>query len=289
MNRLSTERRAAVVRCLVEGNSVRSTSRLTHTAINTVIRLCVDLGEVCALYQHHSLRNLACKRIQCDEIWSFIGAKQRAVKAGAKGIGDVWTWTAMDADSKLMVSWLTGKRNASAAREFMYDLQGRLAGRVQLTTDGHAVYLDAVDATFGANVDFGQLIKIYAGDTSGTGGAGGRYSPPVCIGAQKILQWGDPDPDHVSTSFVERSNLTMRMGMRRFTRLTNGYSRKMENHVAAVEVHMMHYNWCRPHHTLTQANPYHYPTTPAMAAGLTDHVWTVEEICALLNAAGRLG
>jgi IS1 family transposase len=287
MNRLSTERRAAVVRCLVEGNSVRATSRLTKTAINTVIRLCVDLGEMCALYQHHTLRNLTCKRIQCDEIWSFVGAKQKAVKAGAKGIGDVWTWTAMDADSKLMVAWLTGRRNARAALEFMDDLRGRLAGRVQLTTDGHAVYLDAVDATFGANVDYAMLVKIYG--SGQLNDAASRYSPPVCIGAEKIIQWGMPDPDHISTSYVERSNLTMRMGMRRFTRLTNGYSKKMENHVAAVEVHMMHYNFCRPHSTLTEAHTQHYPTTPAMAAGLTDHVWSVEEVCAQLEPTQRLG
>jgi IS1 family transposase len=287
MNRLSTERRAAVVRCLVEGNSVRATSRLTKTAINTVIRLSVDLGEVCALYQHHTLRNIPAKRIQCDEIWSFVGAKHRAVKAGAKGVGDVWTWTAMDADSKLMVSWLVGKRNAMAAREFMADLKGRLAARVQLTTDGHAVYLEAVDATFGAKVDYAMLVKIYAAGTSGSG-LDSKYSPPVCVGAEKIYQWGDPDMDHVSTSYVERSNLTMRMGMRRFTRLTNGFSKKMENHMAAVEIHMMHYNFCRPHTTLTQAHPRHYPTTPAMAAGLADHMWTVEEVCALMEPTRRL-
>ncbi len=283
MNRLSTERRAAVVRCLVEGNSVRATSRLTRSAINTVIKLSVDLGEMCALYQHHALRNLSCKRIQCDEIWSFVGAKAKSVKAGAKGRGDVWTWTAMDADSKLMVSWLVGTRRRGQAVEFLDDLQGRLAGRVQLTTDGHNAYLDAVDQTFGLDVDYAQLVKIYASVPSA-----GRYSPPVCVGAEKIFQWGDPDPDHVSTSYVERHNLTMRMSMRRFTRLTNGFSKKMENHMAAVEIHMMHYNWCRPHTTLTQAHPRHYPTTPAMAAGLTDHVWTVEEVCAMMEPTRRL-
>ncbi len=283
MNRLSTERRAAVIRCLVEGNSVRSTSRLTKTAINTVIKLSLDLGEMCAVYQHHTIRNVPAKRVQCDEIWSFVGAKKKSVKAGAKGHGDVWTWTAMDADSKLMVSWLVGTRRRGQAVEFLDDLQGRLAGRVQLTTDGHNAYLDAVDQTFGRDVDYAQLVKLYASVPSA-----GRYSPPVCVGAEKIVQWGAPDPDHVSTSYVERHNLTMRMGMRRFTRLTNGFSKKMENHMAAVEIHFMHYNWCRPHTTLTQAHPRHYPTTPAMASGLTDHVWSVEKVCAMLEPAQKL-
>ena len=278
MNRLSTERRAAVIRCLVEGNSVRATSRLTKTAINTVIKLAGDMGEMCALYQHHTIRNIAAKRIQCDEIWSYVGAKAKSIKAGATGHGDVWTWTAMDADSKLMVSWLVGTRRKGQAMEFIEDLRGRLAGRVQLTTDGHNAYLEAVERVFGLDVDYAQLVKLYASVPSV-----GRYSPPVCVGAEKIFQWGNPDPDHVSTSFVERHNLTMRMSMRRFTRLTNAFSKKLANHVAAVEIHMMHYNWCRPHGTLTAQRSGHYPTTPAMAAGLTDHVWTVEEVCALMD------
>ncbi len=283
MNQLSLERRAQVVRCLVEGNSIRATCRLTGASINTVIKLSVDLGELCALYQDKVLRNISAQRIQCDEIWSFVAVKQKNLPKGeqGQGRGDVWTWTAMDADTKLMVSWLVGRRNAQAARDFMDDLQGRLANRVQLTTDGHAVYLDAVESAFGANVDYAMLVKIYG--SGQINDAASRYSPPVVLAAEKIPQWGDPDPDHVSTSFVERSNLTMRMGMRRFTRLTNGFSRKVENHAHAVNIHFMHYNFCRAHSTLTKAHPFRYPTTPAMAAGLTDHVWTVEEVCALLD------
>jgi IS1 family transposase len=280
MNRLSTERRAAVVRCLVEGNSMRSTCRLTGASFNTVAKLLVEAGEVCAIYQHHVVRNIQARRIQCDEIWSFIGAKEKnlPVDQPRDGRGDSWTWTAMDADSKLIVSWLVGTRRKGAAQEFIGDLHSRLASRVQLTTDGHNAYLYAVDRIFGASVDFAQLVKIYVGANSG-----GRYSPPVCVGAEKIIQWGDPDPDHISTSFVERQNLTMRMSIRRFTRLTNAFSRKLENHKAAVEIHMMNYNWCRPHGTLTKAHPHRYPTTPAMAAGLSDHVWTLEEVCGLLD------
>ena len=284
MNQLSVERRAAIVRCLCEGNSVRATSRLTGASRTTVLSLLVDLGELCRTYQDHVLRNLPCQRIQCDEIWSFCGAKDKQVKQGAKGDGDVWTWTAMDADSKLMVSWLVGTRRKGAALRFIADLHSRLANRVQLTTDGHNAYLDAVDRIFGIDVDYAMLVKVYASVPSS-----GRYSPPVCVGAEKIPQWGNPDPDHVSTSYVERSNLTMRMGMRRFTRLTNAFSKKMENHAYAVDIHFMHYNFCRPHMTLTKQHPQHYPTTPAMAAGVTDHVWTLEEVCGLLDPTRLIG
>jgi IS1 family transposase len=283
MNQLSLERRAAIVRALVEGNSIRATVRLTGASKNTIVKLLVDLGEMCSLYQGHVFRNLSVQRVQCDEIWSFVGAKHRAVKRGAQGDGDVYTWTAMDADSKLMISWLVGRRDYRAGREFIADLHSRLVGRVQLTTDGHAAYPGAIDAAFGWNVDYAQLVKIYAGDQSGTGGTAGRYSPPVCIGAEKIVQTGNPDPDHISTSYVERANLTMRMGMRRFTRLTNAFSKKIENHAHAVALHFMHYNFCRPHQTLTRNHPHRYPVTPAMAIGLADHVWTVEEVCALLD------
>jgi IS1 family transposase len=284
MNQLSVERRAAVIRCLVEGNSVRATSRLTGASRTTVLSLLVDLGELCRTYQDHVLRNLPCKRIQCDEIWSFCGAKDKQVKAGAKGEGDVWTWTGMDADSKLMVSWLVGTRRKGAAVRFLKDLHGRLANRVQLTTDGHNAYLDAVDRIFGIDVDFAMLVKVYASVPSS-----GRYSPPMCVGAEKIPQWGNPDPDHISTSYVERQNLTMRMQMRRFTRLTNAFSKKMENHAYAVDIHFMHYNFCRPHMTLTKQHPQHYPTTPAMAAGVTDHVWSLEEVCAMLDPTRLIG
>jgi IS1 family transposase len=287
MNQLSIERRAQIVRCLVDGNSIRATCRITGAAKNTVIKLLVDLGEMCAIYQDHKLRNIAARRIQCDEIWGYCGIKERNIPKGeriAQGQrrGDVWTWTAMDADSKLMVCWLVGTRRGPAARIFIEDLHSRLANRVQLTTDGHLAYVDAVDRIFGSDVDFAQLVKMYARVPSN------RYSPPVCVGAVKLPRWGNPDMDHISTSYVERSNLTMRMGMRRLTRLTNGFSRKMENHAHAVALHFMHYNFCRPHETLTKAHPRRYPTTPAMAAGLADHVWTIEEVCALLDPTRAL-
>ncbi len=285
MNQLSVERRAAIVKCLVDGNSIRATCRITGTAKNTVIRLLVDLGEMCSLYQSHVIRNLPVKRIQCDEIWSFVGAKARNVKAGAQGDGDIWTFTALDADTKLMLSLLVGRRSQEAAVAFMDDLASRVTGRPQLTTDGHNAYPEAVDHGFGWRVDYAMLVKVYANAVDYQS----KYSPPVCIGADKIPQWGDPDPDHISTSYVERSNLTMRMGMRRFTRLTNAFSKKVANHAHAVSLHFMHYNFCRPHSTLTAAHPRHYPQTPAMAARLTDHVWTVEEVCALLDPTRKLG
>jgi IS1 family transposase len=286
MNQLSTERRAAIVRALVEGNSIRSAARLTGTSMNTVLKLLVDVGVMCAIYQNHKLRNLACKQIQCDEIWSFCGAKQRRVNRGAQGAGDVWTWTAMDADTKLMVSWLVGRRDPKTGLAFMRDLRARLAGRVQLTTDGHMIYVTAVERAFGwQRVDFGQLAKTYASNPE----SDTRYSPPVCTGAVKLIVMGNPDPERISTSFVERSNLTMRMGMRRFTRLTNAFSKKVENHAHAVALHFFYYNFCRPHQTLTKAHPNHYPTTPAMAAGVADHVWTLEDLCALLDPTRQVG
>jgi IS1 family transposase len=279
VNQLSLDRRAQIVRCLVDGNSIRATCRITGASKNTVIKLLVDLGEVCSIYQDHKLRNLPTKRVQCDEIWSFVGAKQMKVNAGAAGEGDVYTWTAMDADSKLMICWLVGRRSGRAADAFVMDLRKRLAGRVQLSTDGYSHYLGAVERAFGwGGTDYAMVLKQYA-----SGGGQGKYTPPVVVGVEKAWVMGNPDPDHVSTSYVERSNLTMRMGMRRFTRLTNAFSRKVENHAHAVALHFMHYNFCRAHTTLTQAHPKHYPTTPAMAAGLTDHVWTVEEVCALLD------
>jgi IS1 family transposase len=291
MNQLSTERRAAIVRALVEGNSARAAARLTGTSRATVLSLVVELGELCRVYQGHKLRNLKCQRIQCDEIWSFVGAKHKQVLSGAKGAGDVWTWTAMDPDSKLMVCWLVGQRSPSACREFIADLAGRLASRVQITTDGYTTYISAVENAFGWDgADFAQLVKIYA--SSGVTGEGSaaarRYSPAVCIGAEKHWVMGDPDPDHVSTSMVERSNLTMRMGMRRFTRLTNAFSKKVENHAHSVDIHFMYYNFVRPHATLTKAHPHRYPTTPAMAAGIADHVWTVEDLCSLLDPSRLL-
>ncbi len=291
MNQLSVERRAAVIRCLSEGNSIRATSRLTGASRTTVLSLLVDLGDLCRVYQDHVLRNLKVQRVQCDEIWSFVGAKQKQVNAGARGDGDVYTWTAMDADSKLMIAWLVGRRSPQAANEFIRDLHGRLATRVQITTDGYPHYAMAVERAFGwAGADFAQLMKVYAASSQEDSNATARrYSPGVCIGADKQWIMGNPDMDHVSTSYVERSNLTMRMGMRRFTRLTNGFSKKVENHAYAVDIHMMHYNFCRPHLTLTKSHPHRYPTTPAMAAGIADHVWTLEEVCALLDPSRLLG
>ncbi len=289
MNQLSVERRAAVIRALIEGNSARAAARLTGTSRATVLSLVVELGELCRVYQDHRLRNLTCKRIQCDEIWSFVGAKKKSVLSGASGAGDVWTWTAIDPDTKLMVSWLVGKRSLRSAREFVTDLSGRLANRVQITTDGLRFYRSAIEEAFGwAGADFAQLVKIFAHTPEGSEHAR-RYSPAVCIGAEKQWVMGDPDYDHVSTSYVERQNLTLRMGNRRFTRLTNAFSKKVENHTHSVNIHFMHYNFCRPHQTLTKAHPLHYPQTPAMAAGIADHVWTLEEVCALLDPRRLLG
>jgi IS1 family transposase len=279
MNKLSIERRATVIRALVEGGSLRSVARMTGTDKDTVMRLLVEVGEFCSTYQHHTLVNLPCKRIEADEIWAFVGAKAKnATKAGQ---GDVWTYTAIDADSKLAVSWLVGPRSPKSTRAFMLDLSTRLANRVQLTTDGLASYPHAVENAFGwAGADYSQLIKTYGLEAEDS--AGRRYSPMVCTGAVKVPYMGRPDSDLISTSYVERSNLTMRMSMRRFTRLTNGFSKKAENHAHAVSLHFMFYNYCRSHTTLTKAAK-GVKTTPAMAIGLTDHVWTVEEILELMN------
>ena len=274
MNKLSPERRAAVIRCLVEGNSIRATVRMTGAAKNTVAKLLVDLGNACAQYQYRALRGVTSKRVQCDEIWSFIGCKEKNIpttRRGEQGVGDIWTWTALDADSKLIISWQVGERDAETACDFIDDLASRLANRVQLTTDGLKVYLNAVEDAFGADIDYAVLVKLYGSDPS----AEKRYSPPVCIGTERTKVMGRPDPKHVSTSYVERQNLTMRMSMRRFTRLTNASSKKLENHAAAISLHFMHYNFCRVHQTLK--------TTPAVAAGVADHIWSVEEIVRLLD------
>jgi IS1 family transposase len=257
---------------LVEGNSLRSTSRLADVSINTVTKLLVDVGTVCLEYQDKVLRGLACKRLQCDEIWSFVAMKQKtAASKGKAGVGDIWTWTALDADTKLVPSWLVGGRDSETAYAFIQDLADRLANRVQVTTDGHKVYLEAIEAAFGCDIDYSMLIKLYGAERAGEA----RYSPAKCIGAIKECCTGNPDPAHVSTSFVERQNLTMRMSMRRFTRLTNAFSKKAENHAHAVAIHFMWYNFGRIHKTLR--------VTPAMAAGVTDHVWTPEEIVRLTN------
>jgi IS1 family transposase len=278
MNRLTTERRVQVVRCLVEGNSIRSTVRMTGVAKNTVAKLLVELGDACGAYQHEHLRKLTCQRVQADEIWSFCQAKAKNVPEKHKGSpewGDVWTWTAIDPESKLVISAYVGGRDAGSAFEFMEDVASRLTNRVQLTTDGYVAYLDAVEAAFGGGIDYAQLIKLYGSDPE----AEKRYSPAKCIGIEVREITGAPDPRHIGTSHVERQNLTMRMGMRRFTRLTNAFSRKIANLEAAVSLHFLYYNFARPHQSLR--NP--YPRTPAMAAGVSDHVWKIEEIVALLG------
>ncbi len=282
-NRLSTEQRARIVGCLVEGMSIRATVRVTGAAKNTVTKLLVDLGAACAEYQDGALTNLPSTRIECDEIWSFCYSRQKNVPVEHKdtfGYGDVWTWTAICADTKLVPSWLVGKRDTEDAFYFISDLKNRLANRVQLSTDGHKPYLRAVEAAFGADVDYAVIHKIYGAAT----GAGDerRYSPAVCTGIEKRVITGNPDEAKVSTSYVERQNLTMRMGMRRFTRLTNGFSKKVEDLACAVSLHYMHYNFARPHKTLTKARG-GYPTTPAMAAGVSDHLWSLTEIVGLLD------
>ena len=276
MNKLSVNRQSQIVKVLCEGNSIRSTARITGTAINTVVKLLRDVGSACLDYQDKVMRNLPCKHIQCDEIWSFCYAKQDNLpenKQGKFGYGDVWTWTALDADTKLVPCWVVGLRTAGYAYEFMNSLKSRLANRVQLTTDGHKVYLWAVEDTFGSEVDYAMLVKLYGAEPEGEK----RYSPARCISADPHIMQGNPDPKLISTSYVERQNLTMRMGMRRFTRLTNAFSKKLENHELAIALYFMHYNFARPHKTL--ANP--YPRTPAMTAGVNDHIWTVEEIVRL--------
>ena len=276
MNKLTQAKRVQIISALVEGNSIRATCRMTGAAKGTVLKLVVDLGKACAAYQDRTLRNLTCKKIQCDEIWSFCYAKEKNVPEemkGKLGFGDVWTWAAIDADTKLIPCYLVGGRGAEYAKKFVADLASRLAHRVQLTTDGHKAYLTAVEGAFGADVDYAMLDKIYSNPPSkGTT----RYSPADCCGTRKIKVKGNPDIAHVSTSFVERQNLTMRMSMRRMTRLTNAFSKKIENQAHAVALHFMHYNFARIHQTLR--------VTPAMEAGIANHVWTLEEIANLIDS-----
>ena len=273
MNKLSTEERKRIVAALVEGNSMRAVARMADVSRNTINKLLLDLGAACSGYQDEVFRNLQCKHLQCDEIWSFVGAKERNCTAEmkAKGAGDVWTWVALDADTKLVPCWFIGERHAGAAYHFMHDLSQRLANRVQLTTDGHRAYLNAVEDAFGANIDYVMLQKIYGAAPEA---AAVRYSPAICMGAKRAVISGNPDFAHVSTSYVERQNLTMRMQMRRFTRLTNAFSKKVENLQAAVALHYMHYNFCRIHQSLR--------VTPAMEAGISDHVWSLDEVVGLL-------
>lgn len=275
MNKLSIEKRVQILGLLVEGNSLRATSRLSGASINTVTKLLVDVGAACAGYQDDSLRNLPCKRIQCDEIWSFVYSKQRNVPEGMEGqAGDVWTWTAICADTKLVPSWMVGGRDSEAAQTFITDLSSRLAHRVQLTTDGNKTYLEAVEQAFGSNIDYAMLVKLYGAPEGKQSER--RYSPATCKGTVQGTVSGSPEKKHVSTSFVERQNLTMRMSMRRFTRLTNGFSKKIENHGHAIALHFMYYNFGRIHKTLR--------VTPAMEAGISDHVWSLEEIAGLADS-----
>jgi len=279
MNQLDTTRQAQVLMALCEGNSIRAVCRMFGVGKNTVARLLLVAGSACARYQDQALRNLNCKRVQCDEIWSFVGAKDKNVpseKQGKFGMGSVWTWTAIDADSKLICSWMVGTRDGSAAWDFMQDLAGRLRHRVQLTTDGHAPYLQAVEDNFGTNIDYAMLVKIYGEAPE----AEKRYSPAECLGAQKRPITGAPDEKHISTSYVERQNLTMRMHMRRFTRLTNGFSKKLENHIAAISLHFMYYNFVRTHQTLRM--------TPAMAAGVVTSPWEMSDIVKLVEEDRKL-
>jgi IS1 family transposase len=273
MNKLTKEEQVRVVACLVEGSSLRATVRMTGIHRTTIQKLLVQLGAACSAYQDKVFRNLNCKRIQCDEIWSFCYAKDKNVPdamRGQPGVGSVWTWVALDPDTKLVPCWFVSSRDAGAANHFMHDLAGRLAHRVQLTTDGHKPYLTAVEDAFGADIDYAQLVKIYGAERAGEA----RYSPAQCMGARKAVVSGSPERAHISTSHTERQNLTMRMQMRRFTRLTNAFSKKIENHEAAVALHYMHYNFARVHQTLR--------VTPAMEAGISNHVWTLEEIVGLL-------
>lgn len=279
MNSLNNERRTQVIKCLVEGNSIRATVRMTGVAKNTVVKLLADVGQACLGYQDKTLRNLPCKRIQCDEIWSFCYAKEKNLPEklrGKFGYGDVWTWTALCADTKLVPCWLIGRRSARYANHFISDLASRLANRVQLTTAGHCVYLDAVERAFGSEIDYAMLVKLYGNDRTESEA---RYSPAECIGAMSTPIVGKPDSRYISTSFAERHNRTMRMQMRRFTRLSNGFSKKLENHQHAVALYFMYYNCCRIHQTLR--------VTPAMEAGVSDHVWDVAEMVALLDRAQK--
>jgi IS1 family transposase len=279
LNRLTTEKRAQVIGCLVEGNSIRATVRMTGGAKNTITKLLADLGEACADYQDGVFQDLPCKVVEADEIWSYCYAKQKNVPEQFKdtpGYGDVWTFTAICADTKLVPSWLVGERTADDAEVFLSDLASRMAGRIQLSTDGHSMYESTVGPAFRHNVDWAQIQKTYRAPERSEQR---KYSPAVCTGTKRRVLKGDPDPERISTSYVERQNLSMRMGMRRFTRLTNGFSRKVENLAHAVSLHFMHYNFARPHSALKER----YPRTPAMAAGGADHIWSLEEIAALLD------
>ena len=279
MNKLDIKTRVTILNMLVEGSSMRSISRITSVSINTVTKLLEDAGHACAAYHDTTVRDVKAAQVQCDEIWSFCYAKDKNVptaKAAPEGAGDVWTWTAIDRDSKMILAFQVGDRSADTARDFMFDLAERLANRVQLTTDGYGAYLKAVGDAFAADVDYAMLVKIY-GEPTGSKGHERKYSPAECTGARKEPIFGKPDPAMISTSHVERQNLTMRMGMRRFTRLTNGFSKKLENHLHMLSIYFVHYNFVRTHKTLRM--------TPAMAAGVTDTLHDMTWMVALIDAA----
>ncbi|WP_095203513.1 IS1 family transposase [Mesorhizobium carmichaelinearum] len=276
MNKLPLAKRIQILSMLVEGASMRSTARVTDVSFNTIAKLMIEAGEACAAYHDETVRGVKAKRVQCDEIWAFVAAKQKNVpnmKTQVDGAGDVWTWTALDADSKMIISYLVGGRDSDYALAFMDDVAARLANRVQMTTDGHRAYLEAVEGAFGADVDYAQLIKIYGASPDS---AKGRYSPADCTGIKKNRIEGNPDIAHVSTSYVERMNLNIRMGNRRFTRLTNAFSKKIDNHLHMLSLYFCHYNFCRVHKTLRMS--------PAMAAGVSETLRDVEWIVGLIDA-----
>ena len=274
MNRLSLARRTQIVSCLVEGNSIRSTERMTDTHRDTVMRLMIEVGEGCKALLDAEMKDLPCRRVQVDEIWAFVGKKQRQVtkEDDRSKVGDQWTFVAIDPDTKLIPVHLVGKRDLPTATKFMTDLAGRLSNRVQLSSDALKAYVEATETAFGADIDYGQAVKFYDAEPAGAG----RYSPPKVVRTEKEAIVGNPDADHISTSLVERQNLTMRMSMRRFTRLTNGFSKKVENHRAAVALHFAHYNFVRLHSTIE--------CTPAMAAGVSRHLWSLEELVHRVSA-----
>lgn len=279
MNKLPLSKRAQIIGMLVEGNSLRATSRMADVAFNTVLKLVADIGHACSKYQDEALKNLPCKRIQVDEIWSFCYAKQKNVetaKAPVEGAGSVWTWTAICADTKLVPSWLVGSRDSECANEFITDLSTRLSHRIQLTSDGYNAYVDAIEGTFGGNIDYAMLIKLYGNSPVEDKR---KYSPNGCNGFFKHTISGNPNEFEINTSIAERQNLTMRMSMRRFTRLTNAFSKKIENHAHAVSLHFMYYNFGRIHKSLR--------VTPAMEAGISNHVWSLEEIAMLMEDGSK--
>jgi IS1 family transposase len=284
MNRLPLDRQEAVIRCLVEGNSIRATVRITGVAKNTITNLLRDVGAACLDHHDAFVRGVSAREIEADEIWSFCGSKEKNTSddARARGNGDVWTWTGMDRTSKLMIAYQVGKRDADTAKEFVDDLASRLAHRVQLSTDGLKLYIRPVADAFGGEVDYGQIVKLYGPSFDGASHQR-RYSQAACIGYEKKVIEGEPKEYRICTSHMERSNLTMRMSMRRFTRLTNAFSKKLENHVYAIALHFAFYNFCRPHMTLT-ARADGVPTTPGMRSGLTDRIWTIYDLLALKSS-----